>query len=111
MVGRVAVLLGLLWWTASVLLAAPIQPETGDIQLDGAPLSGLRYVTIKGEAYFPLQDISDARHLGVTVSADGTITRGRLSFKSAVVEQDGKLLVARADVKRALEATIYVDSE
>lgn len=102
--------LGVVLLVFALVSAGLASPDEGQqIVLDGQALSGLHFVRANGTEYFPLQRMAEAAGLAVSVSTDGTVTAGRESFKADARVVDGHVLVSRADVKRALKATVYVD--
>lgn len=108
------------WVLAALLLLMAPRPALADnapphprnhVVLDGKVLPGVTFERDTGGTWFPLGDIAQAAGLNLTLEADGTVRVGNRSFKAIARTVGGRVLVSRADVKRALDATVFLDPD
>lgn len=101
---------------ALILLLNPRSPANAQqvqplsVVLDGTPLPDKGILWVDGNVYLPLARMAEACGLPVKVESDGTVEVGTRRFLAATVRVEDRVYVARADVKRALDATVYVDT-
>ena len=87
---------------------SPPQPS-GAIIVDGIELRDAGFVRMDGKIYLPLARMAEACGLSVKVEDGGTVVAGSLRFQATSMKVGNRVYVIRADVKRALDATVYVD--
>ena len=102
----------ILLMTPRPTLADTASPDTrNQVLLDGKLLPGITFERGGSDTWFPLQEIAQAAGLKLTLESDGTVRVGNRSFKATLRAVRGTVLVTRADVKRALNATIFLDPD